>query len=268
MFTWEAFYLIKNVCIAMLRKILPKFINKQLFGDREKYGQKAWDNDPDWEKWLSLYTEVYELTQRKGSVQAKINDAGYEVISTVNLNNKTIGEIGPGGCYHTNYFNGTPEHYHAFDVCSDFFPTVQENLKKCNISSTCHKIDAYSSKLPIEDNSLDVMFSFYSMEHLYPLDSWLDEIFRVLKPGGKLIGAIPTEGGLAWGLGRFITSKRAVKRDYDIDLIKIVCWEHPNTCDEIIKQFKKRGKLEHQSWPFSFLPFDTNLIIKYITTKN
>ena len=55
--------------------------------------------------------------------------------------------------------------------------------------------------LLIADNTCDVVLAFYTLEHLFPLSAYLAEMFRVLKPGGLLVGAIPC--GLMWGTGRF-----------------------------------------------------------------
>ena len=252
----------------MLRTYLPKSVNNQLFGFRDKYGQRAWENDPDWEKWTKLYPSVYKLTQRTSSIQSKVNDAGYEILRTIDFNSQNVGEIGPGGGYHFKYLNAAPKAYHAFDVCVDFFEEPKDNMPVGDTDIQCHKTEAYIAKLPVEDNSLDLMLSFFSMEHLYPLEEWLTEIFRVLRPGGQLVGAIPAEGGIAWGIGRWLTSRRSLMREYNIDVRKIVCWEHPNTCDEIVKNFKSHGEARIHKWPLPFMPFDCNLLVKFLISKN
>jgi len=88
---------------------------------------------------------------------------------------------------------------------------------------------------------------------------------RVLKPGGILIGAIPAEGGIAWGGGRTLTSRRWFKRKTQINPDKIICWEHPNFADHIIIELDKlfqRKSLFY--WPLPLLPLlDINLIIRF-----
>ena len=59
------------------------------------------------------------------------------------------------------------------------------------------------------------------MEHVYELDSYVKELKRVLKPGGLLVGSVPTEGGIAWGIGRYLTSRRYVRKNMSFDYDKI-----------------------------------------------
>jgi SAM-dependent methyltransferase len=113
---------------------------------------------------------------------------------------------------------------------------------------------------------VDVVVSFYSLEHLYPLAPYLRELHRVLRPGGVLVGAIPAEGGLAWGLGRLVTSRRWLKRHTTIDPDKIICWEHPNYADAVLGALGAEFEREHLSlWPLPWLPLhDLNLIIRLV----
>ena len=67
-----------------------------------------------------------------------------------------------------------------------------------------------------------------------------DYEFGELKPDGLILGAIPNEGGLAWGMGRFLTSRRWIHTNTQIDYDKIICWEHPNFADKILDEMNKR----------------------------
>ena len=58
-------------------------------------------------------------------------------------------------------------------------------------------------KLPIESESKDIIITFYQLEHLNPLEEYLKEYPRVLKPNGLLVGA-HHEGGVAWGFEDFL----------------------------------------------------------------
>jgi hypothetical protein len=97
----------------------------------------------------------------------------------------------------------------------------------------------------------------------------LSDLVRVLKPGGILAGAIPTEGGLAWGAGRYLTSRRWLRKNTGIDPDKIICWEHPNYADAVIAQLDNAMHRDSvKFWPFSAIPLlDTNLIIRFEYSK-
>jgi SAM-dependent methyltransferase len=252
----------------MLRRWLPRGLNVQLFGDRERFGQKAWDGDQDWARWQAVYPEAYFETQRSRGLFARVNDAGYEILDRYDLTGRRVAEIGPGGGYHLQHFRGRPASFAAVDVCPDFFPTVRERCQEIGLPVTFHPVQAYSPAIPLPSASVDYFLSFYSLEHLHPLEDWLEEIFRVLAPGGTLLGAIPTEGGLAWGVGRWLTSRRALRSRYGLDIRKIVCWEHPNFCDQILDRLSGRGRLEEWNWPLRGAPRDLSLVIRFAVQKS
>ena len=47
------------------------------------------------------------------------------------------------------------------------------------------------SKIPIPDDSYEIVFSLNTLEHVYNIDYSLSELYRVLKPGGELIISTP-----------------------------------------------------------------------------
>lgn len=58
-----------------------------------------------------------------------------------------------------------------------------------------HKIAA-DSTLPFADDSFDVVVSCDVLEHVDDIQRSLDEIRRVMRPGGRFMGFVPVEGGL------------------------------------------------------------------------
>ena len=250
-----------------IRKFLPSFANNFLFGAREQYGLKIIENDPCWIKWKDISTEFYLSNQRK-NIGLKVNDAGYTIMKEIDLTDKIVLEVGPGDIRHLKYLKGKPKKYLLADVSTKQLDLAELKLKKKNIP--CSKILVSRNKrLPLENESVDIIISFYSLEHLYPLSEYLNDMKRVLKFGGYLVGAIPTEGGLAWGIGRGLTSRRWIKKNTTINPDKIICWEHPNFGDQVIEQLNDQLiKKKITFWPFKIIPMiDLNLIIKFIYKK-
>lgn len=246
----------------VFRNWLPPKLRASLWGDRERWGLVINPEDEDWIKWQTTYITFYRDTQRSG-VGEIINDAGYKIMETIDLTDKTVLEIGAGDIRHLKYLKGKPRGYILSDISNEMMKFAQAKLNEKNI---CHEsiLLERNQLLPLDDSSVDVIVSFYSLEHLYPLRSYLEEMHRVLKPGGRLIGAIPAEGGIAWGVGRKITSAHWFNKNTTINHNKIMCWEHPNFADQIIQELSLVFDQNHiHFWPLPWLPLiDFNLILR------
>ena len=246
-----------------VRKILPHFLRSRLWGNRKRWGLAIDEQDPSWSEYLEILPKFYLETQRS-TIGTRVCDAGYSVMASINLTGKRVLEIGAGDISHLSYWQGKPSEYVLADVSLDMMEFAKNRLSNSNIPYSSFCISR-NQPLSLDDSSVDIIVSFYSLEHLYPLQPYLDEIKRVLKPGGLLVGAIPAEGGLAWGGGRLLTTRRWFKKNTSIDYDKIICWEHPNFADQIITKLDQvfdREALEH--WPLRWAPvIDVNLILRF-----
>ncbi len=182
-----------------IRNVLPKSLRTPLWGDRERWGLTPVLEDLCWQEYQGVLTELYAVTQRQGIGQY-VNDAGYAVMSSIDLTGKNVLEIGAGDIRHMKFWRGEPAEYVLADVSDEMMAFAKKRVEERGISYRTLSVER-NQALALEDASVDVIVSFYSLEHLYPLRPYLDEFKRLLKPGGYLIGAIPAEGGLAWGAG-------------------------------------------------------------------
>lgn len=248
----------------LARSVMPRSWSIALWGDRDRWGPVADRQDPMWLEWEATYGAFYEASQRQG-VGRRVNDAGYRVMAHVDLTDRVVLEIGPGEIRHAVNWKGRPSHVHLVDIDEDMAGRGAEVLSGLGVPHDVQLLDD-DHRLPLPDGSVDVVVSFYSLEHIWPLGPTLAEITRVLVPGGLLVGGIPTEGGLAWGLGRLLTSRRWLRRNTTIDPDKLICWEHPNLADEIVDQLD--AQFERQllrRWPLRWLPsIDVNLLITFV----
>ena len=192
-------------------------------------------------------------------------DAGYAVMSSIDLTGKCLLEIGAGDIRHMKYWRGVPAEYLLADISQEMMAFAQKRMEDSGVAYR-KLLVGRNKPLALEDASVDVIVSFYSLEHMYPLLPYLYEFKRLLKPGGFLIGAIPAEGGLPWGVGRAITPRRWFKKRTTIDPDKIICWEHPNFADQILDQLDKVFTREIvKYWPLPLLPLiDTNLVVRLL----
>lgn len=74
-------------------------------------------------------------------------------------------------------------------------------------------IEGSAYRMPFGDHQFDAVFSTSAMEHMKDLYSAVNEIDRVLKPGGKLFFLSPCEG-LFYRLGRFLLRYEKPKDHY------------------------------------------------------
>lgn len=244
-------------------KILPRRLRTALWGDRKKFGLVPIENDPDWRSWKEMSGKFYKSTQRSG-VGLLINDAGYRVLKNVRLEDSSVLEIGGGDIRHLRYWSEKPQEYCLVDVDESMLKMAASEIASLGCVCKAHLVTRFDERIPIPDDSVDVIVSFYSLEHVQELDRYVTDLYRVLRPGGYLVGAVPAEGGLVWGLGRLITSRSWLKRNSDINPDKIICWEHPNFGSEVIEALDKQfTRVKVRVWPFSWLPYDLNLLVKF-----
>jgi SAM-dependent methyltransferase len=212
---------------------------------------------------------AYEVTQKRSRIGSLVNDAGYRVLSRVELQDREVLEIGPGEITHIERWNGLPRRYTIADIRPEMLERARIPLQRRRIA--CREAllpRGASSALPFDPAAFDVIVAFYSLEHMHPLPPHLDELVRVLRPGGLLVGAIPAEGGLAWGTGRYLTTRRWFKKHTSIDPDKIICWEHPNFAGSILRELDRRLRQQHLSfWPLRLPALDFNLVARFVYQK-
>jgi SAM-dependent methyltransferase len=246
---------------------LPDFISKRLFGDRSRFGSFPFPSDNCWDKWQKTYLEYFQ--NYKNHAGMVVNNSGYKIISKIDMTGKKVLEIGPAEVNHSKYWNCLPEHYVLADTRRDLLDiSIAQMQRKGVVCSAVQLPGNGQGSLPFRENVFDLIVSFYCLEHLYPLGKYLDELVKVLKPNGLMVGAIPSEGGVAWGAGRYLTTRRWLKNKTTIDPDKIICWEHPNFAEGIMKKLDDCMSQKYCFfWPFNFLPIDLNLVVMFIYNK-
>lgn len=248
----------------MLYRYLPYFIFRRLFGDRKRWGLKTDFEDKDFRKWQDEYYFQFYDDNQKGSVGTTVNHYGFKIVKSIDFTNKVILEVGPGKIDHIDYNQTKPKEYILADINKNFLELSSQKLKEYGIKNI-KTLEVQGIKIDLEDNSVDMIISFHQLEHIYELQDYINELKRILKPDGLLVGAVPTEGSISWGFGRFLTSRRYVKKNMDFDYDKVICWEHPNFVNKIKTTLDANfTNIESIKKPFRVLPMDFNLSWSFI----
>jgi SAM-dependent methyltransferase len=249
---------------------LPWGLTAKLYGDRARHGLKAQAGDPMWQSWQAMYLDHYSRIQNH-RLSKMVNNAGYRIMRRIDMSGKRILEIGPGDIRHISNWKGKPECYVAADVSPHMLAISEKVLRANQVVHRLIRLDEGVGIGPrlLGNEQFDLILAFFTFEHIYPLPEFLDQLIGVLKPGGMIVGAIPCEGGMAWGLGRLMTSHRWVKKYDNVDHSKVICWEHPNFADSVLTSLDGKLRKRYLSyWPFVVPIIDVNLVAGFMYQKS
>ncbi len=188
---------------------LPEFIKKRLFGDRRKFGLIPIQNDSDWIEWQGRYLDFYLSTQ-KGKIGQIVNQSGYKVLQDIDLTGKRVLEIGPGIISHYPYWNGKPADYVLVDTQEEMLAASSAVLKNLNISFKKVVATDLTELEKLGNESFDLIVTFNSLEHLYPLSKFLTSYLKLLKTGGGGCGFNSCRRWNCLGVGALFNHKKMV----------------------------------------------------------
>lgn len=138
-------------------------------------------------------------------------------------------EIGAGLGEHITYENLNEQEYH----CIEFRPTMADAIcakfPRVNVvTGDCQR------RGPFEDAYFDRVLAIHVLEHLPDLPPAIDEVRRVLKPGGLFSVVLPCDPGLAYAVARKLSAERLFKRRYRMPYDWLIRREHINSPAEIL----------------------------------
>ena len=184
--------------------------------------------------WIEIYSEHY------GAV-AKFNHT--YPLRSARPGVRTL-EIGAGLGEHLEFEDASQqEEYVALELRDEMAAVLAEAHP--GISTLVGDVEA---GLDVADASFDRVIAIHVLEHLRNLPPALDEVRRVLKPGGLFEIVIPCEGGLGYALGRRVTSQRMFERRYKTSYGWYIRSEHFNVPSEILAELDTRFVRQRSSW--------------------
>lgn len=136
---------------------------------------------------------------------------------------------------------GTGAGYIAFPLAKRYsdikvigIDIVEETLKRNNKIATAQKIDNLSFvsydgyRLPFEKNSIDTIITRYALHHFPNIEQAFCELYRILKPNGKLIISDPTPSEK--DDGKFVDKYMQMKPDGHIKFYSLTEYKEMLKC--------------------------------------
>ena len=143
-------------------------------------------------------------------------------------------ELGAGLGEHLNYEDISIQEYHCVELRENMASEIQRRFPKIkSITADCQ------DKLPYPDGYFDRSVAIHVFEHLHNLPRAVDELARVMKPGGIVSMVIPCDPGFAYAIARKISAEKIFKKRYDIPYKYFINREHINNPDEILSVMAK-----------------------------
>ena len=103
--------------------------------------------------------------------------------------NKIVLDIACGEGYGSNIISDVAEYVYAVEIDKNVVKSAKEKYVKKNLEFKCSSIE----NIPLKDNSVDVILSFETIEHIPDYIKALNELKRVLKNDGLLVISTPNK---------------------------------------------------------------------------
>lgn len=151
-----------------LQNEIQKFWNKKPCG--------TFGNIPD-----ILNIEYFEKIRNR---RYRLEPFIFEIAKFKDWENKKVLEIGCGIGMDGLEFAKNGANYTGIDLSDKSIKVCKEHFKLFN--QTGEIINTDVNNLPFDDNTFDLVYSFGVLHHNSSMQKGIDEVFRVLKPGGKI----------------------------------------------------------------------------------
>jgi SAM-dependent methyltransferase len=208
----------------------------------------ATHEDPMWAKWQESASSVYDnVYYETNGLVAHVNNSGHRLLEDAygtDVEFPSVLEVGAGTGRHLHYVRHRFRTYVATDLSQPMLDIAKRQFGD-RPGVTFQIADA--TRLDFADNTFDRLISVYNLEHLPEPHRVLDEWKRVVRPGGTVSIAIPAEGGIPWNLGRYLTTRRYMKR-FGLDLDYIIAREHINACYRLVSLIRHAFSDIDQVW--------------------
>ena len=127
--------------------------------------------------------------QMDGQIKAEHLNRYYFVTTQFDLKGKTILDIASGEGYGSNILAQQAKQVFGVDIAEEAVTHANSKYKSNNLQY----LQGSATNIPIENNTIDMVVSFETIEHLDKHEEMMREIKRVLKPNGILVISSPNK---------------------------------------------------------------------------
>jgi SAM-dependent methyltransferase len=217
----------------------------------------------DWDRWCDEYLEHYEDAVYKGNpLVGYFLERGHVLIERefgVGVTFEKVLEVGAGSGVHFSHVKHAFAEYHM----TDHLPESIELLKQRYDDPRVRFYETDATRIDAPDDSFDRLIAIHVLEHLPHPHQALQEWARVLRNGGILSIVLPTEGGLWWNIGRYLTTRRSYgKLGFDYDYIQ--AREHVSACYRLVAILRHYFPQMKEIWYPLHVP-STHLNLLFVT---
>jgi SAM-dependent methyltransferase len=138
-------------------------------------------------------------------------------------------EVGAGLGGHLPFEDLSRQEYYCLEYRHEFC----ERLRRLPSLKAVDEGDI-QQRTPYETGFFDRVVAIHVLEHLRDLPRAIDEIDRVLAPGGIFDVVLPCEGSVAYWLARKLSAERLFHKRFKMPYGPIIANEHVNTIFEIL----------------------------------
>ena len=213
----------------------------------------------------------YNKYQDGGSVgfMMGICHKGLEINNNLGSNSNIL-EIGAGSSPHINYLNHNYKKYYFLESSNFAIKFLKKKFKKNKRVLFKHY---NNNKIPFKNNFFDRIIISHVLEHIPDPESYLNQMFKLLKKNGIISIALPSDPGILWRLGRFFLKIIKVKKILNItneEYDYMIATEHINSIFNLISiiKYKYQKNIVRENYlPFKVKSLDLNLFYNVTLKK-
>lgn len=163
----------------------------------------------------------------KFGVLEYVDNYAFSLLEERGLTGKAIVDYGCGSGWNSFRLAKQGANVFAFDISEEMIKALNQKVKQKKLKGTVVAKKMAAESLEYLDESIDGILGFGILHHVN-LDLAIPEIYRVLKPGGKIVFREPLGKNPLINLFRFLTPKRRTSTERPLNFSGIKKFEKCN----------------------------------------